>query len=223
MREVTVRLYTIDELGEEAKARAIEANRDFNTFDDYWYEDLIGVMGDPDKTPGGERAFLAQEPEKEGFEIEEILFSGFSNQGDGASFTGRVDVERYIKHHKLGNKYRLLLRAAQGYLDGDANAWIKRDGYFAGHYVHEYTMSAYVEADAYYEDTYTEEVAELTRERLQEQARGLAEDIEERAKEIARSIYRALEEEYEYQTSDEAIIEGLHANEIEFTEDGGRA
>jgi hypothetical protein len=35
-----------------------------------------------------------------------------------------------------------------------------------------------------------------------------------------RAIYRRLEKEYEYLTSDESIIETIHANEYEFTEDG---
>jgi hypothetical protein len=44
--------------------------------------------------------------------------------------------------------------------------------------------------------------------------------VEETRHNFCREIYRALETEYDYLTSEEAIIETIEANEYEFTEDG---
>ena len=48
-------------------------------------------------------------------------------------------------------------------------------------------------------------------------------DASQIVSEFADWIYRALEEEYGYQMSDECVDGGIRANEYEFDEDGGRA
>jgi hypothetical protein len=48
-------------------------------------------------------------------------------------------------------------------------------------------------------------------------------DVTELMRDFARWIYRALEREYDYQNSDEAVDEMIRANGYEFEEDGARA
>ena len=62
---------------ERAKAWLQEAATDFN-----WYSDVLDIWKDA----------LAQI----GFEDAEISFSGFWSQGDGASFTATVDLDKLI-------------------------------------------------------------------------------------------------------------------------------
>ena len=48
----------------------------------------------------------------------------------------------------------------------------------------------------------------------------LEEDIIEDARSEADNIYRSLSKEYDYQTSEEAILDTIKANEYTFLEDG---
>jgi hypothetical protein len=50
----------------------------------------------------------------------------------------------------------------------------------------------------------------------------LQHDLEAIAKDICAWLYKQLRDEYEYQTSDEQVIEGIEANEYDFDEDGER-
>jgi len=67
------------ELTPNAKAYAMAR---YNESQDYWYETTIEQA----KEDGTEF----------GFEIDNIVFSGFHSQGDGASWTGHVDLGTYI-------------------------------------------------------------------------------------------------------------------------------
>ena len=136
---------------------------------------------------------------KLGFENAEISYTGFWSQGDGASFCARVNIDRWLTVNKQRGHYRRLLK----YLD-----WISIKVDRNGHYYHEYTMGT--DLDLY------EEVPDKVYMLAQELEDAILED----ARDLARQIYRELRKEYEFQTSDEAVAEGLIANEYLFTEDG---
>ena len=53
--------------------------------------------------------------------------------------------------------------------------------------------------------------------------RDAEDDVIQLLRDFADWIYRRLEEEYEYQTSEEAVAESMAANEYEFYEDGSIA
>ena len=82
MKIVETKVYKFEELDEESQETTIENFRDINVefFDwhdcelDYWKERLAEM----------------------GFMDAEIQFSGFWNQGDGASFTANVDIEKSV-------------------------------------------------------------------------------------------------------------------------------
>jgi len=67
------------ELTPEAKAKAMER---YNESQDYWYETTLEQAKEDGKALG--------------FDIDNIVFSGFCSQGDGASWTGCVDLGTYI-------------------------------------------------------------------------------------------------------------------------------
>jgi hypothetical protein len=93
----------------------------------------------------------AKEEGKEyGFEIDKVLYSGFSSQGDGASWAGEVNVPKYIEW-KLDKKESG--EAIEGIPNGilEVMFWMFSGGVLddtvkvyrlAGHYYHAYTMSA---------------------------------------------------------------------------------
>jgi hypothetical protein len=90
------------------------------------------------------------------------------------------------------------------------------------HYVHEKTTSFEWELDFYGATRGGEELDDATRtdgENMMTQAEG---DIADIIIDINKRIYKSLEAEYEYQTADEQVEEGIRANEYDFDEDGDR-
>jgi hypothetical protein len=90
------------------------------------------------------------------------------------------------------------------------------------HYVHEKSTSFEMELDIRYA---TRGGVELTDEESTEGevlCDKAVEDIEEIVVDINKRIYKSLEAEYEYQTADEQVEEGIRANEYDFDEDGSR-
>lgn len=186
MRTKCYTVYKFSELTPEAQKKAIEGLRDINT--DYnWWDMTIDQAKDD---------LVAK-----GFEDADISFSGFWSQGDGASFTARVNLETYLKDRP---KYRRLIPLAQqGYI---AYKVIR----ISHHYSHENTCRV--------EDFCTDIQARHTF--LSALLAELLSDLELERLNLSRGIYRDLREEYRYRISDEAIKETIDANNYEFTETG---
>jgi hypothetical protein len=208
-REVTSLVYKYAELSDEAKERAREWLRGLVETDDYAphviddFTTIAGYCGwDINQRPvkligGGTRYDPA------------VWWSGFSSQGDGACFEGNwkasdVNTRALYKHApkdeelcRIGREFAALKKAAP---NGSARVAQRGPGSHEG----------CTDFDFY--DMGSERVADAREERLKKASRDLM-----------RWVYRALEREYEYQTSDEQIAESIEANEYEFTEDGSRA
>lgn len=179
----------------------------------------------------------AKEDGKEkGFDIEDIRFSGFWSQGDGASWTGRVDLKQFLEHHlKEDNPDHHRYFVLQALLDED---WVEKyvtiDRY-GFHYVHSQTMReggvSLSPLDGLDEDSEERLQADgpLQRANVYQLHVGidtgaLVDDllkwIIEEAREFADKIYADLETEHEHLTSEESLIEGAYANGWRFDEDG---
>ena len=133
IKEITV--YRFEELEGKAKEKAQQWLVDVATGHD-WYESVYDLA----KEDGAKR----------GFEIEDIRFSGFWSQGDGASWTGSVNVARFIEwalaqpedtaiHRRIdADRHRYLCFVElmkDGWIEPHVN--IVRTSY---HYVHENTV-----------------------------------------------------------------------------------
>lgn len=179
-----------------------------------------------------------------GFTINNIEFSGFWSQGDGASWIGRVDRTAFIQHYVTEqdsnfSAYQLLRGLIQ-------DSWVSDDTIidtlnYHSRSAHEGKM--YVPSDYdqpplaiedfnnYYDDsdpviqkglfagTLVRDI--LGAADLEQALVDLNEHILRVAKDIARDLYRDLEKEYEWLTSDEYIEELADINDWEFAE-GGR-
>lgn len=131
-----------------------------------------------------------------GFDNAKIQFSGFWSQGDGASFDADINLKHFCKDKRI-------LAIAGNYCDFR----IEKNS-FANHYSHEKTR--YVEYNA------LDEKFVCINSALQD----LSRTIEEKRLSLCKQIYKDLENDYEYLTSREAIIESIQANEYEFFKDG---
>lgn len=175
---------------------------------------------------------------EKGFDIEDIRFSGFWSQGDGASWTGRVDLKQFLEHHlKEDNPEYARYFVLQAILNEEYD-WVEqhtdvhRSGY---HYVHDnmmrlesinYSRLESVEAD---DEERLQEEGPLQRADIYQLREGIKIDdlmdkletwVIEEAQDYARQIYDDLEAEYEHLTSEESLIESAEANGWMFDEDG---
>ena len=136
----------------------------------------------------------------------DIRYSGFSSQGDGASFTGyyyyakgcskaiRAEFPTDKTLHSIADGLTAIQRKHAFKL----SAKITQNGL----YVHQFTMYAEVENDE----------RDVTNE-LEDELQGLLRDF-------AGWIYKGLEAEYNWRTSDAQVDESIKANSYEFTEKG---
>ena len=212
----TITVYTYDELSDTAKdnvrSRYIGPGIDLEyIIDDY-----------------------KKDAEKLGFMIDEVAWSGFSSQGDGASWTGDIVLRTFIENHLLkpdSPDYGRLITLLELFNDNwiEEKVGVSRSGYM---YNHSGTMRidqvGYGYATAKEGDTINAasplqgaNVAELY-EGID--IDGLLDQVYEaalvEAKRYADKIYRALEEAYDFEMSDARIAEIAEINGWEFDETG---
>lgn len=137
---------------------------------------------------------------KLGYENVKVLFSGFGSQGDGACFEATIDFPKYLKAHKIARKYSSIIHAAQA---GELSAKLVH----SGRCVHARMTSLEWDNSISY-DKIDKAIAALEEIILAERIT------------FGNAIYKALEQEYDSQTSDEAVIDTFQANDYWFTNDG---
>lgn len=198
MRVIETKVYTFDELSEEAKEMAIEANRYIHVEHNEWYEDIYDTF---------------KEKYSDLFEITNIYFSGFWSQGDGAMFEYGGITDKLIDEFIAQLKFSPLRKKI-----------IKDIFYFSGNGKHKY--SYYHERSCSHninvEHNYIVSMGHYPNiDDLMDDLQIMFEAfIEERYIDLAQELYSMLESEYEWLTSDEDITETLIACEYEFTENG---
>ena len=210
-RTIETTVYTIDELSDAAKESAHIWYRHQGLHDEWYdfvYEDfeticrILGVtLGtSPVRLYGG------------GTRDKPLIYwSGFSFQGDGASYAGnyshakgaaksiRAHAPQDTELHRIADE----LQALQRKNFWQVHATVRQHG----RYCHEYTMAIEVERDS---------------RTWQPMTDGAEDTVIETLRDLARWLYRQLRSEYEHQTSDDAVDEIVGINEWTFTADGKR-
>ena len=200
MRVLETKVYTFNELSEEAKERAIEKNRyiEVEFFD--WYECIY---------------IMFKEKYSDLFEITDIYFSGFHSQGDGAMFEydGITDklIDEFIAQLQLTPLRKKIVKDIY---------YFRGSGRQHGHYCHEKCCWHIINIECTY--AYREGHYPNIDEFMYELQVDFDAYVRERYIELAQELYSMLKLDYEWLTSDEAISETLIENEYEFTEDGER-
>ena len=204
--------YTFDELSPEAKKHAIDSNRDYSTEGYDWWDPIIEGF--------------TEEMEEIGMTDIDCQFSGFNSQGDGASFTGKVnDNQLFLSSLGLNplenlSKGRVVSANITNALNDLAeNIYITIRRNDNRHYHHN-TISAEVEVDG--DDEIEVDLGigvDLTID-VQEQCDKLEPSITEWAREKSKELYNSLETYYEELSSDETISSDLEAGGHSFDEEG---
>ena len=212
-REITV--YTYAELSTQGKANA---QYEYNQPDEYWYE-------------GIREAFIERGVER-GFDIDDIQWSGFGSQGDGASWTGQLWLVPFLAYHlKPDNpdysRYMVLIELIQNGFTA-RNMEVSKNAFM---YNHEMTMVVEMEnmiEFADWGDTIVRSgifagaearplVDSICMEGLLDDLKGWATD---EARAYARDIYKALEDAYDEYSSEEYFLEICEINEWRFDASG---
>lgn len=211
MRTVEVKLFQFDELSDAAKEKARDWYREGNDFDPEFESfetaaKLLGISIASRDVPlmSGK---MRQEPD--------IRYSGFSSQGDGASFVGSYEFAKGCSKairaefpedktlHRIADALTVL--QSRKVLAFQSREPITANITQSGNSVHKYTMDIELdEGTVYLSEDETKELLELMRD-------------------FAQWIYDALEADYNYQQEDEVVDDNILANEYEFTEEGERA
>jgi hypothetical protein len=158
-----------------------------------------------------------------GYDDPEIQYSGFWSQGDGASFTSK-QVPLPSTDPKVIEAWDQLVGAAE--LIGTpitediadlAYGSVMRHGH---QYCHENTVAVDWEWNdpPFYNYNAPDGLRPFT-EMLRAAVDAYFENLDEVVTDLCKQIYSDLEEEYEYQTSDESVTAAIEANEIEFEVD----
>ena len=207
--ETTV--YDIDELSDEAKEKARAWYRQHGLFEE-WYDFVYEDFGRICEILGVTLAARTVRLHGGGTrEKPRIFHSGFSSQGDGASYEGtwshakgaRKAIREYAPKDEELHRIADALQGIQR-----RNVWqLHASVRHRGRYFHEFCMAIEVERDS------------PTRQPMTD---GAEDTVIEALRDLARWLYRRLREEYEHETSDEAVDEALAANEWAFTADGRR-
>lgn len=182
--------YYYEDLKKNAQTAALDSMRYINVEHFEWWD--------------SELDYWKEELEKVGFPDAEIFFSGFSSQGDGASFKSGVNLIDWLKANKMCNDNRSLFYwANQGY--GHVNVYK-----MSSHYDHHMTMAVETEWDMWNE----------TPLKAETQLVELEDVILEDARDWAKKIYGELEKVYDGNLEDEYVADTIMANEFLFWDTG---
>jgi hypothetical protein len=186
-----------------------------------WYRENIAIDYEWwDSTYDHWKAKLAEL----GFADAEIRFSGFSSQGDGASFTATITREIKLPPGLLARLEECrAVRFALSRFAGERReieascsitAKIIRD--IHSRYVHQHTIDAELSIE------YGWDVSDETIEAIDSWARETEKSLTEEARDLSTEIYRELESDWDAIQADDYVAEQLLANDYHFDEDGNQ-
>lgn len=212
MKSISINLYGIDELSKEAQEQAFEKYQNFNVENDNWYDfefdDFVALCN----TIGIN------------IPVNGISFSGFWSQGDGSTFSSSIDILPFINgiRQQAWKDYapqltfdfspcpcteRIINLIRKRLIECDLRTKKPNRGYWID-YHSDYSIG----------ETWEKEFPNIENELTK-----LDKWIECCLNILNNHLYRALQEQYEYETSPEALIQTFIANEYHFTEDGKMA
>jgi len=188
-RLVSIRIYKFDELPPKIQEKVMQEQRDF--LSEVWDADGYIIPN------------FKEDMEKFGISDVEVNYSGFSSQGDGASFTGFVDLAKFIKAtHKEKEYAKLLKEIEAGNVD---------DGAKIERFNHQYSYAG---------TTGTNYSVNSDKKDVGMQAELLDNDLNKFIKEKSNDIYKEMQNDYENEMSDESVKDSIEMNEYEFSGDG---
>jgi hypothetical protein len=198
------------------KARLIQKHWDINVDNNWWWDSV--------------QCSFIERMGAIGIDVDEVYFSGFYSQGDGACFVGRVyDWDLFLRHMGVTNEAVILL----------ARKWWSVSCHHTSHYYHSY--SVHFNHDTPYNDGSDEEQfvyqhadfcmpeSDLPLDDIRIVAwlavlstfnfTSIKEDIEKCFRGHMEDLYKELRSEHEDLTTDDAIWDTIVSNELDIEEE----
>jgi hypothetical protein len=221
MKTIEVEIYKYAELTPQAQQKA----RDWylESMDYEWWE--------------GTYEMAIEDGKEKGFYIDKIYFSGFHSQGDGASWTGQVDVRQWLEENLPDS---IGLSAWCQLIQEDIVSKHCKVTANDAHYCHESTMQFEDIEDHtdYFADEdpltlpsifmgmeirFVFDLIEGDDACPIKNVEAMTQAITESGRQYAKDIYHRLREEYEYLCSEEMMIDHFDVNDYHFTNEGALA
>ena len=198
MTEVTIKAYSFNELSEEAREKACQQVGDSLTDNNWWYSNTFDLFVARCKDYGME------------VDVDDIHFTGFGSQGDGASFVcDDIDVEKLLQSLDI----KMNDEIKEKVVDYIYEVNISRTSYRA---FHEQTVHVQILID---EDALEEEEEGII-QYIHDIADTLEFKLEKLKDDLCRQLYEELRQEYNYFHSAEYVDELAYYNKMLFLEDG---
>lgn len=144
---------------------------------------------------------------------DDIRFSGFYSQGDGASFTGTLDLRVFLEAHPyIRDGYPelyLFLIPYRGEPLASYSIYLNR---FSHDYCHDKTIGLNWEVVDWGEDEDVEHLKNLME--------GAEDDVLSQCRDYMQELYSDLEDEYDYLCPEESLLSTIEANDWTFTKEG---
>ncbi|MGH7183492.1 MAG: antitoxin of toxin-antitoxin stability system [Nitrospiraceae bacterium] len=202
MREVTVKLYTFDELDPKAKEKARGWYRE-GIESSEWADDVIEDSDTIAK-------ILGIDLHRDGKTIPQIYWSGFSSQGDGACFVGRYSYSRQA-HYRIRSHAPI-----------DKELHRIADGLYALQRIGRFKLAMDITHTGWYYDSRSVSYEDISSFEIKNAHVIVMDEIFDLLRAFMDWIYRNLERSYEWAQANEQVDENIQANEYEFTVDGTR-
>lgn len=153
---------------------------------------------------------------EKGITVADINFTGFWSQGDGACFTGTIDMKVFLKVHNLEQEFM-----GATFFAGLGELYATIDRTHSSHYSHENTVEVTIQEDTYNE--YDDEdlrcqVYGKMADVLSEEWSRLDDEVTDVCRSYMRDLYNRLRNEFEALTTPEAIWETIVANDLHVLE-----
>lgn len=220
------RSYSFEELSPEAQEKALDTFRDINTDYNDWHDPII-------------EGFIEDMMEEFGVDIgtEDIFYTGFYSQGDGASFKGTVDDrDKFFKNalslkssefldmgdeEKSDDEELVTLMGDLRNIGFDNRERLKPEDFYikftksSSRYEHSNTMDIDLEVDSFDDKEDDERDFKSFVDKIEQEslkwARGKADEL-----------YSSLSRYYEELQEDDEVKETIIANDYQFNEDGSQ-
>lgn len=159
---------------------------------------------------------FTEDMEAIGVRVDNIYFSGFWSQGDGACFEGKVENdETFLKNFQGYPMLNNLVRNG-GAIDLSVS--------HSGHYYHSNSISWSYEVETFKQvvpapTEFHEKVISLMDEELDIEASKFEDEAVEFLKDKMGKLYNKLSDEYDHLTSDEVVAETIVANDWHINND----
>jgi hypothetical protein len=169
-----------------------------------------------------------KEGEPLGFDVRNIYFTGFYSQGDGACWTGYVDVVRWLELNKADdpNAHILVALIQEEWVVGKLEIVLNNSRYSHSNTMNHGHLATYLpvgEEEPYQLQKGIFKGADVDK-LVDAMGMGFVDemcvDMLQAARDYADEIYKRLRDEYEHLCSEEVIAETCDANEYLFDEAG---